>query len=249
MSRNSQRTGNGQMIRSLLMAATMLAVPHLAYAQDGTSGYPTVSDQSMVPMPSPIVSQSEESQTKKSDTQSVALEVSEINQRMALMTAQLAEMELKLKIAKLREEIETVGKDKSEKTNLNNDLQNLDQMSFNNNFNSFPMPQKSVGMPRISKSDILDVPTLVAVEGIDSDIRALISETGRSVRKVRVGSKIGDWTVSAITMDSVTITNGKKEENLFIEYLDSQKSEKSDDQGTNSFLNSNQQMNPIGFGQ
>lgn len=91
------------------------------------------------------------------------------------------------------------------------DLSKLDQMSFQNNFNQFPIPQKPVEMPAIKSSEITDGPTLVAVEGVDGDLRALVSETGRSVRKVRSGDKIGKWVVGNITMDSVTIKNGKEE--------------------------------------
>lgn len=176
------------------------------------------------------------------------MEVAGINQRMALMTAQLAELELKLKLAKMQEEIKNVGKEKKEEQS---DLSKLDQMSFQNNFNQFPIPQKPVEMPAIKSSEITDGPTLVAVEGVDGDLRALVSETGRSVRKVRSGDKIGKWVVGNITMDSVTIKNGKEEKNLYIEYVSAQKDELSVGKSTGMSSGMGQQvgLGSMPFGQ
>ena len=66
-------------------------------------------------------------------------------------------------------------------------------------------------MPVDQGGDILssDMPSVVSIEGIDGDMRAIMSVDGNSGILVRIGEEIDGWSIKNIDIDRVTLKKGK----------------------------------------
>lgn len=162
------------------------------------------------------------------DDQEVARKVADINKRMALMTAQLAELELKMKIAQKVQEIKDVGK---KKENAHDPLAAQNGMPGMPGFSNFPgmpqqmppaVPEKNLSVTQLPldlnastrdrSSDIM----VTSIEGIDGNLAAMMSLDGEPARKIRVGETLGKWTIRSIDVESVTLQKGKTERKVYV---------------------------------
>ncbi len=148
----------------------------------------------------------------------ISKRVAEINERMALLSAELGELELKAKIAAKLSEIDNIGK--KEKTGTLN-------LSNGDNFLN-PLPgaaptgftsKSDIQMPSLSTSTM---PVIKSIEGIDGHLKALIEVRGKGTRTVHVGDEISGWKVRSIRVDGVTIEKDKKTQQLYFSSSNSQ---------------------------
>lgn len=58
-------------------------------------------------------------------------------------------------------------------------------------------------------NDTSFLPTVQEIDGVDGKMRALINLQGGKTQSVRVGDKVGGWTIKKIKMDAVTLQSGK----------------------------------------
>lgn len=110
-------------------------------------------------------------------TSEAANQIAEINERMSVMQAQLAQLELQAKIAAKNDEIRRLG---------------AAPTSVDEGF----------------------TPGVIEINGIDGRLSASLAVQGGNVQTVRVGDRIGEWTVRAISIDSVTISRGQETKRL-----------------------------------
>lgn len=122
----------------------------------------------------------------------ISKRVAEINERMALLSAELGELELKAKIAAKLSEIDNIGK--KEKTGTLN------------------LSTSDIQMPSLSTTTM---PVIKSIEGIDGHLKALIEVRGKGTRTVHVGDEISGWKVRSIRVDGVTIEKDKKTQQLY----------------------------------
>lgn len=144
--------------------------------------------------------------------QDVGKKVAEINERMALLSAQLAELELKAKIAtKVSEIADIAKKDKPDKKK-----ENLNSLDMGGSFQT-PTPNfGSRAMPQMPFSRVgSGMPVVKSVEGVDGHLKASIEVKGEGVRTVHVGDKVAGWTVQDIRVDAVTVQKGKTVQELY----------------------------------
>ena len=213
-SRTVQKTMNAV---ALTGAAFFFALPSLCLAQGNVPAAPgqaSLTSPGLAPAAASAEGADDEQQNK---TRQIAREVSDINERMALMTARLAELDLELKIAQKKAELEGVGKENTpkEKPLKMADLEDFDVLPMGNG-KQVPMPAMGLGT---IPSAVPDKPRLIAIEGIDGNLRAVLSETGRALQKAVIGENIGKWTLIEIGLDFVTVRSGDQVERLYIQYL------------------------------
>ncbi len=150
--------------------------------------------------------------TADNQSQDVGRRVAEINERMALLSAQLAELELKAKIATKISEIADIGnKDKPDKKKETPNSLDMGG-SFQTqppNFGSRVVPQ----MPLLRAGS--GMPVVKSVEGIDGNLKASLEVKGEGVRTVHIGDKVAGWTVQNIRVDAVTVQKGKTVQELY----------------------------------
>lgn len=148
----------------------------------------------------------------------ISKRVAEINERMALLSAELGELELKAKIAAKLSEIDNIGK--KERTGSLN-------LSAGDNFlNPLPgsvpsgfIPKSDIQMPSLGTNTM---PVIKSIEGIDGHLKALIEVRGKGTRTVHVGDEISGWKVRSIRVDGVTIEKDKKTQQLYFSSSNSQ---------------------------
>lgn len=104
-----------------------------------------------------------------------AEQIANINERLAVLSAQLAEIEMQAKIAEKQAELNKA---------------------------------KNPAMPS-SYSDSFE-PSVDYIDGVDGKYKASLYVQGGKTQSVRVGDKVGGWTVKQIKMDSVTVQKGKE---------------------------------------
>ena len=106
-----------------------------------------------------------------------ASEIALINERMSVMQASLAELELQVKMATKRDELRKL--------------------------NSGPIA-----------ADDGFTPSVVEIGGVDGKLTANLMMQGGNVQVVRIGDRIGGWQIKDITIDSLTMVNGKESKRL-----------------------------------
>lgn len=149
----------------------------------------------------------------------VGKQVVEINERMALLSAQLAELELKAKIAAKVAEINNIGKKGKSDDKPSSDLAGEPGMGFMNPGSAIAFSsQRTVpSLPRLSTSAKDTMPVIQSIEGVDGRLRAILRVSGQGTKAVRVGQAIAGWTVRDITIDGVTVQKGKIIQDLYFE--------------------------------
>lgn len=104
-----------------------------------------------------------------------AKEIADINEEIAVLSAKLAEIEVRAKIATKEQEIKRIG-----------------------------APSGASG------ADSKDLPVVRSIEGVDGRLLATIATGGGSTQTVVKGDKIGEWTVSKIDVNAVTLNRRKE---------------------------------------
>lgn len=104
-----------------------------------------------------------------------AEQIANINERIALLSAQLAELEMHAKIAEKQAEL---SKAKNP----------VATSAYSENY----------------------VPSVDYIDAVDGKYKASLYIQGGNTQAVRVGDKVGAWTVKQIKMDSVTVQKGKE---------------------------------------
>lgn len=140
--------------------------------------------------------------------------VAEINERMALLSAQLAELELKAKIASTVAQIADIGnKDKKDKKKDENATLSPAGGSWNSTPSALPSQNVSKYLPsmRVGTS----MPVVKAIEGVDGRLKAVLQVRGEGTRTVRIGETVAGWTIRDIKVDSVTVQKGKTTRELY----------------------------------
>lgn len=227
-----------------LVASGIILQPSFLHAQDMTGGEvapyevvsPAAQDSASAAMP-PFPDAAEQSVTgqamnnqngentqkslltdgEKRRSIEIAHQIAEINESMALMSAQLAELDLKMQIAQKKKEIEDIGKpaNKSEAGDTLNNLAYPPSLPFGT---SIPQSQGVSGaMPPMGVSSVSGLPKIVSIDGIDGDLSAVLNVDG-GLKKVRVGDRFSGWRVENITPDSVKIAKGKKVEEIYVDF-------------------------------
>ena len=113
--------------------------------------------------------------------QSTAEQLARINESIALLNAQKAELELKAQIAAKQAEISRSG---------------------------VALPGVAAGGRQRNMGDG-PLPVVRSIEGVDGKLRAILNMGGGIIQSVRPGDKIvGDWTVGEITPQSLSLSRG-----------------------------------------
>lgn len=116
-----------------------------------------------------------------SNGSSTAEQLARINESIALLNAQKAELELKAQIAAKHAEISKSG---------------------------FSLPGEGDAM-RARQTPEGPLPTVRSIEGMDGNLRAMVVIKGSVLQSVRQGERLlGDWTVTDITPNALTMKRG-----------------------------------------
>lgn len=121
---------------------------------------------------------------------SAAQEIARINERIAILSAQLAEIELQSRIATKQAEI----------TKL-----------------TTPQPREAMPTsPVITAEDLVDdnAPTIREISGVDGQLYATLVMGDGSVQSVRAGDQVGDWKIDQVLISGVQVKQGGKKRNL-----------------------------------
>lgn len=138
-------------------------------------------------------------ETDVSSTANVAKEISDINSRVAVLSARLSEIEMKAKIASKLSEIDKIENGDSAGTG---DLPNQPP--------ALPIAPMT-GNPSLDlMGDMSTIPGIKEIDGIDGKLRATLYLDNGGTQVVRVGDHVGDWVVKNIQIDSVTVQKGKQ---------------------------------------
>jgi type IV pilus biogenesis protein PilP len=209
----------------ILSLALLGAVPaNFVYAQTQTEPITLSADDTptMPPIPPPaspltpngfIQSETKDAHTTES-TEDVAEEISRINENLALLSAQLAELDLQAKIASKEAEIKKIQNDKNNEEEENTE-------NFNNasvNTQNFPALGNQITPASIrgllTDMSYSEMPSIKEIEGIDGDLKATIYLENGVTQVVRVGDRAGKWTIKEIQVDAVTVQDGDTIEKL-----------------------------------
>ena len=149
----------------------------------------------------------------------VGKQVVEINERMALLSAQLAELELRAKIAAKVAEINNIGKkDKTEEKKSPELVSSLGQGFMNQGSGVIAPSQPAVPpLPKQSSSATVVMPVIQSIEGVDGHLKATLRVSGQGSKTVRVGQTVAGWAVRDIRIDGVTVQKGKVVQELYFE--------------------------------
>lgn len=104
-----------------------------------------------------------------------AEQIANINERLAVLSAQLAEIEMQAKIAEKQTELNKA---------------------------------RNPTVPSLYSDSY--IPSVDYIDGVDGKYKASLYIQGGNTQLVRVGEKVGAWTVKQIKMDSVTVQKGKE---------------------------------------
>jgi type IV pilus biogenesis protein PilP len=143
----------------------------------------------------------------------VAREIADINQRIALLSAQLAELDLQAQIAIKQAELKKSTSGSSLDKELGGDI------SMGSIINAVqqqmpPLPISAEIGGGVASS--LDEPSLLSIGGIDGELRAVISVDGGRGVTVRENEDIGGWNVASIQKDRVVIQQGGISKSIFL---------------------------------
>lgn len=128
-------------------------------------------------------------------TKQMADEIATINERLALMSAQLAELDLKAKIVQKVAEIQKIESDGPDAKG----------------------PGASPSPAPISEPVKL-WPTIRDVSGIDGKLRATLIMGNGKTRTIQAGDDVQGWTVKSIKVSGVTLVKGERETQLDFTY-------------------------------
>lgn len=136
---------------------------------------------------------------------------------MALLSAQLAELELKAKIAVKVEEINSIGKkDKTEEKKSPELVSPFGQGFMNQGPNMMaPSQPANVVLPKQGSSASKAIPVIQSIEGVDGHLKAILRVSGQGTKTVRVGQTVAGWVVRDIRIDGVTVQKGKIVQDLY----------------------------------
>jgi type IV pilus biogenesis protein PilP len=148
--------------KKTILLISALFMPAVAFSADAV-----VQD-----LKTPVMSQDLKAPQMRNDT---AEKIAGINERLAVLTAELAELEMKAKVAEKNLEL---------KKALNPAIPAYYSDSF--------------------------VPSVDYIDAVDGKYKASLYVQGGNTQSVRVGDKVGAWTVKQIKMDSVAVQKGKE---------------------------------------
>lgn len=139
-------------------------------------------------------------QTDVSSSDNVAKEIGDINARVALLSARLSEIEMKAKIASKLSEIDKIENAVSDSASTSTPppIPNLPLQSQNSD--------ASIDL----LSEGMTIPGIKEIDGIDGNLRATLYLDNGGTQIVRLGDRVGSWTVKKIDIDSVTVQSGKQ---------------------------------------
>jgi type IV pilus biogenesis protein PilP len=142
----------------------------------------------------------------------VAREIADINQRIALLSAQLAELDLQNQIAIKQAELKKAG---SGGSSLDKELGGDISMGSIINAVQQQMPPLPISaeMGSVSSSNEL---SLLSIDGIDGELRAVISVDGGRGLTVRENEDIDGWNIANIEKDRVIIQQGSITKSIFL---------------------------------
>lgn len=141
-------------------------------------------------------------ETDVSTATNVAKEISDINARVAVLSARLSEIEMKAKIASKLSEIDKIENGEGTSGNMTGVLPNQPP--------SLPVAPMT-GNPALDLTGYVStIPGIKEIDGIDGKLRATLYLDNGGTQIVRVGDHVGDWVVKNITIDSVTVQKGKQ---------------------------------------
>lgn len=121
-------------------------------------------------------------------TKQMADEIATINERLALMSAQLAELDLKAKIVQKVAEIQKIESGEAVSAQA-----------------TITEPQQSW-------------PTVRDVSGVDGKLRATLRMGDGKMRTIHQGDDVQGWTVKSIKVSGVTLSKGNRETELDFTY-------------------------------
>jgi type IV pilus biogenesis protein PilP len=129
-----------------------------------------------------------------------AKDIMAINERVALLSAELAELEIKAQIAAKNAEIEKLD---SDFTSSPTSFTSMGQ-------NSVPvLPLDPVNLGAASMVDP-GIPTVTSVQGVDDQMKATLSLGQGQTQSVQVGDRVGGFEITEITVHRVTARSGKR---------------------------------------
>lgn len=131
----------------------------------------------------PVTGEERADATPELRPDAAANEIAAINRRIAVMQAQLAELEVRAKIAAVRASVERTGQQRVPPSKLETSISAM---------------QDTV------------VPSVREISGVDHRIWAVLNVRG-GTQIVRVGDTAAGWRVSAITPEAVTVGKGGRE--------------------------------------
>ena len=131
-------------------------------------------------------------------TKQMADEIATINERLALMSAQLAELDLKAKIVQKVAEIQKIESGETDKGNSASP--------------SAVSAQATITEPQQSW------PTVRDVSGVDGKLRATLRMGDGKMRTIHQGDDVQGWTVKSIKVSGVTLSKGNRETELDFTY-------------------------------
>lgn len=139
-------------------------------------------------------------ETDVSSGTNVAKEISDINARVAVLSARLSEIEMKAKIASKLSEIDKI--ENGEATGASGTLPNQPP--------ALPIAPMTGGPALDLMGESSTIPGIKEIDGIDGKLRATLYLDNGGTQVVRVGDHVGDWVVKNIQIDSVTVQKGKQ---------------------------------------
>lgn len=142
-------------------------------------------------------------ETDVSTTTNVAKEISDINARVAVLSARLSEIEMKAKIASKLSEIDKIENGEGVGAGGNS-------AALPNQPPVLPVAPMTGNLALDLTGDVSTIPGIKEIDGIDGKLRATLYLDNGGTQIVRVGDHVGDWVVKNITIDSVTVQKGKQ---------------------------------------
>lgn len=175
--------------KKLMISVIATLVPAYAFADATPSAAPAAAPQVQAVVnqaPQPATPQ----QVQAVEPSEASIRIKAINERIAVLQAELNELDVKAQIAERQAAI----------NHANQPAQALS------------LPQNSGVLSRTQNDDF--TPTVSEISGIDGNLKAVMYVQNNSQQTVRLGDVISGWRVSEIKMDSVTLSKGKTKKYL-----------------------------------
>jgi type IV pilus biogenesis protein PilP len=146
------------------------------------------------------------------DSEALKIELRRISDSRALLSEQIAELELKKKVAALHSEINTIQAGKS--------IQNTAGLtSPSSPLPTSMLPTSGQNLPIVSNARSAAtsgdrLPVIIEVSGFNGLNSAVALMPNGEKRNLVIGSKLGAWVVVEITNDGALLKNGKRSQLL-----------------------------------